>query len=222
MALSEANRAIWEAIASHEMPEDGVGLSFREQLARAQGIRTTSADRAIEEYRRFLYLCATTDAPAAPPKAVELVWKLHMQHTRDYNDVLCAAIGTRIDHAPGMDATSDRTGYRALKAAYCATFGDPPAKIWKSGLPMRLMLIIGAVALSAVALLVFPQEAAHWLVLLGLFAATFLVLAGWGRSGSGGFWFEFGGDDPFSDRTENFSRSSDNDGSDDDGGGCGD
>ena len=91
--MTSRNDQLWELISNHPMPADASGRSFPDQLMDEHGIRRETALTAIDEYRKFIYLCATREARNVPSKAVDLVWHQHMQHTRDYWDGLCAKIG---------------------------------------------------------------------------------------------------------------------------------
>ncbi|MBF9034745.1 hypothetical protein HKCCE2091_10885 [Rhodobacterales bacterium HKCCE2091] len=123
---------LWEIIHDHFMPEDASGQSFTGQLAEKAGIKRETARRAIEEYRRFIYLVALGEGRRVPSEAVDTVWHLHMQHTRDYWDVFCASIGRPIHHTPGGETAKGSDDVVATEAAYRREFGEEmPRGIWR-------------------------------------------------------------------------------------------
>lgn len=129
--MTSRNDQLWELISNHPMPADASGRSFPDQLMDEHRIRRDTALTAIDEYRKFIYLCATRAARNVPSKAVDLVWHQHMQHSRDYWDGLCAKIGKPLHHAPGGDGAAHLSDYRATVAAYRQRFGTPPKGIWR-------------------------------------------------------------------------------------------
>ncbi|MEO0976973.1 MAG: hypothetical protein AAFY24_06935, partial [Pseudomonadota bacterium] len=81
--MTSLNTQLWELIKTHKMPDDAAGKPFIEQLMAENRITLATATVAIAEYQKFMYLCATRPERNVPSKAVDLVWHLHMQHSRD-------------------------------------------------------------------------------------------------------------------------------------------
>ncbi len=135
---------IWRAIDAHPMPEN-----FTSGLMHAHSIKRETAERAILEYKRFIFLVATAEGVRrVPSKAVDHVWHAHMMHSRDYWDVFCAAIGQPIHHTPGGAGAEHLEDYHATQRAYVKAFDEAPAKgIWRK--PPRFgtlgFAIVGAI-----------------------------------------------------------------------------
>lgn len=142
MPLDPKHDTIWRAIDGHQMPGN-----FAADLMRDHKIKAETAARAIQEYKRFMYLVATSDGVRrVPSKAVDHVWHAHMMHSRDYWDVFCAAIGRPIHHTPGGQGAAHLRDYDATRRAYVEVFGENPARgIWRK--PSRfgtgLMALVG-------------------------------------------------------------------------------
>lgn len=133
------NRELYEALKRFDIDAPNARGGFAARLAREQGWTTRFTGRAIEEYRRFLYLAVTGDRPATPSKAVDAVWHLHLIYTRSYWDRLCGELLKRpLHHEPsaGGATEDDRHAeqYRATLRNYAEEFGHAaPDDIWPTG-----------------------------------------------------------------------------------------
>ena len=185
---------------------------------REHGIKRDTAVTAIEEYRKFIYLCATRPERNVPSKAVDLVWHLHMQHSRDYWEVFCARIGKPIHHSPGGSGRAHLDDYKSTLAAYKDRFGRPPKGVWRQR--HRIGDVFGlvvAAAFVAVGLFLLTQEEVPRLFgLLFTGASLFgLVSTAYGLTSQGEYTLTFEISDPFADGDAGDCGSGD-------GGGCGD
>ncbi|MEX3014460.1 glycine-rich domain-containing protein-like [Gymnodinialimonas hymeniacidonis] len=209
---------LWELISNHPMPADATGRSFAEQLMAEHRIKRETAGTAIEEYRKFLYLCATRDDRNVPSKAVDLVWHQHMQHSRDYWDGLCAKIGKPIHHSPGGEGTAHLEDYKATVEAYRLKFGTPPRGIWRQ---QTRAGSIGALLFTslflAYGLNMLSSGDAPPLFALAFTAIPLLAIAKilYGMTPGGEYSLTFEAGDPFADNDAGDCGSGD-------GGGCGD
>lgn len=129
--MTSLNTQLWELIKTHKMPDDAAGKPFVEQLMADNRISLETANVAIAEYRKFMYLCATRPERNVPSQAVDLVWHLHMQHSRDYWDVLCNKLGKPVHHTPGTLGGQHLDDYKATVTSYKKLFGTLPKGIWK-------------------------------------------------------------------------------------------
>lgn len=114
----------------------GAPATFVDRLATQNGWTRSRAAAVDREYRRFLYLAATGDAPVTPSDAVDQAWHLHLSYTRSYWNDLCATVlGRPLHHGPtegGPDeALRYRRQYQATLDRYVEVFGAaPPVSIW--------------------------------------------------------------------------------------------
>jgi uncharacterized protein (TIGR04222 family) len=111
------------------------GGSFDDRLVRETGWRPEYATRVLAEYRRFLFLAATSAVPVCPSEEVDAVWHLHLIYTRSYWTHLCGEVlGRPLHHDPsrgGAEADHHYRMYVRTLVAYQETFGmEPPADIW--------------------------------------------------------------------------------------------
>lgn len=113
-----------------------VPQSFAVRLARENGWSVAFARRAVDEYKRFVFLAVTGSAPVCPSEAVDAVWHLHLTYTRSYWQRFCAELlGKPLHHDPTKGGASEGEKhvamYEATLARYRDTFGEaPPADVW--------------------------------------------------------------------------------------------
>lgn len=215
--MTSLDTQLWELIETHKMPDDAAGKPFVEQLMADNKISLDTANVAIAEYRKFLYLCATRPERNVPSNAVDLVWHLHMQHSRDYWDGFCKKLGKPIHHTPGTLGTQHLDDYKATVRAYRDLFGTPPKGIWKLnnrfGAYTTLIVLVGFFYLGA------REIAQDGNVLFGVvwLSALLLILLNTLNSltTKGEFTLIFDSSDPFANDDAGDCGSGD-------GGGCGD
>ncbi len=111
-------------------------LPFAARLARENGWTRARADRAVREYKRFVYLAVTAGHPVCPSEDVDEAWHLHLTYTRSYWKRFCGEVlGRPLHHDPtrGGPAEADKHHrmYEQTLKAYRQAFGaDPPADVW--------------------------------------------------------------------------------------------
>ena len=128
--------ALWERIQSFRLDDPGAGLSFSTRLARENGWSEAFTAEILQEYRRFLHLCATAGHAVTPSDAVDQAWHLHLCYTRSYWQDLCRdTLGFQLHHGPTKGGRDEEAKYsdwyaRTLES-YREIFGEePPASIW--------------------------------------------------------------------------------------------
>lgn len=215
--MTSLNTQLWELIKTHEMPEDAAGTSFTEQLMAENDISHETATVAIAEYRKYMYLCATRPERNVPSKAVDLMWHLHMQHSRDYWDVFCKKLKKPIHHNPGIQSAGHLDDYKATVAAYKELFGTPPKGIWKQTNRVEAIFTLAFLAVFIfIGVTVIAKDentlfGMLWLSIpLFMFVSTITNLTARGE-----FTLVFESGDPFADGDAGDCGSGD-------GGGCGD
>ena len=135
-SLPLSDRALWAALSDMRIEEPGTGRDFEAELIRETGWSAEFAGRALDEYRRFLFLIAVSTAELTPSTAVDEVWHLHLVWERHYREELCGRIlGRDCRHLPGTGTPEDearyRTQYEATLRFYEDIFSDPPpSDLW--------------------------------------------------------------------------------------------
>jgi hypothetical protein len=129
---------LWERIERFQTDEPGHQLPFSLKLAQEHGWSAHFAQRAIFEYKRFVYLCCVLPCGASPPPVVDAVWHLHLTYTRSYWLDFCPnCLGQDLHHTPSAGGLAEgqrhRDWYSETLAAYEQVFDQPPPPdIWPS------------------------------------------------------------------------------------------
>ena len=115
-----------------------IDLTFRNRVAHENGWDAGMAERAIQEYKRFAYLCAHSPTPCTPSMEVDQVWHMHMTYTHDYWGRFCPdLLGYQLHHGPteGGDDEEEKhvEQYEYTLVYYERVFGrPPPGDLWPS------------------------------------------------------------------------------------------
>jgi len=132
----KTDSALWQVINAYDIDAADVALPFSRRLARDNGWSAEFTRRAIDEYKRFIYLACVSGRTVTPSEEVDCVWHQHLIYTRDYWDRFCGEILRRpIHHCPTqggqVEADKYRDCYRQTLALYETEFGAvPPRDLW--------------------------------------------------------------------------------------------
>jgi uncharacterized protein (TIGR04222 family) len=127
---------VWARLKAFQFDKPGARSTFLGRLAKENGWSRKKAERALEEYRRFLLLAATNGHPVSPSKSVDEVWHLHLTYSRSYWEELCPhVLCMNFHHEPSSGLPEEhqklKDGYRQTWNSYRETFGiDPPKDLW--------------------------------------------------------------------------------------------
>jgi len=115
--------------------EPGAVDCFSRRLAKEQRWSRRFTLRAIEEYRKFIFIWLVTGEEVAPSLIVDKVWHLHLQFTESYWHKLCRdLLKKELHHKPSDGSAADRANcgalYRSTLERYRTFFGEPPWDIW--------------------------------------------------------------------------------------------
>jgi hypothetical protein len=106
---------------------------FAARLARENNWSRSFADRAIEEYQRFMFLAVVAGHPVTPSDQIDQVW--HLLYSHSYWDRFCGEVlQRRVDHGPTRGGLEEIAKFaqwheRTL-ASYWRIFGEPPGELW--------------------------------------------------------------------------------------------
>ena len=88
--LSDAT--LYENLQNFALDTEGAQYKFSDRLARENGWTRSFTQAAIAEYKKFIYLAATSTTPVSPSDVVDQVWHQHLTYTRSYWQQMCAAL----------------------------------------------------------------------------------------------------------------------------------
>jgi hypothetical protein len=133
---AEQESRLWRDLQAMQIEPEGAALTFAARLARENGWSRGFAEQVFAEYKKFLYLAATAEAPVTPSEEVDEAWHLHLVYTRHYWDQLCGQLLKRpLHHGPtaggGAEQARYRRQYEETLQRYREVFGtEPPPHIW--------------------------------------------------------------------------------------------
>lgn len=158
------NTLLWNKILEFNPDHPLSEYGFTTRLAKENFWTTDFSERAIMEYKKFMYLAGTSDLMVSPSPVVDVVWHQHLIFTQSYSD-LCTIIGKNIQHIPSThnkeDATKFRLAKERTKKYYREIFGEQPVDIWeyddmfeslhlkKGAVKIRTFVICGIAAFMA-------------------------------------------------------------------------
>ena len=132
------NKDLWEKIKEFQLDDCNASLPFSKRLARDNNWSHEYADKAIAEYKKFIYLVANTRNQLTPSDQVDQVWHLHLLYTDSYWNKLCkSTLGFKLHHIPTKGGVVEqerfKTQYEETLRLYQETFGyEPNPKVWPS------------------------------------------------------------------------------------------
>jgi hypothetical protein len=128
------NESLWQRILDFNLEHREEDYGFALRLAKENYWTQHFTAKAILEYRKFMYLAATSDFMVSPSPVIDDVWHQHLIHTQSYNE-FCKLLGKRIEHIPSTRSEADRNRFEQAKQRthelYQTTFGKAPAAIWQ-------------------------------------------------------------------------------------------
>jgi hypothetical protein len=110
--------------------------AFAGKIARKHGWKNAFALRAIEEYKKFVYLGTVSDFQVTPSKIIDVVWHEHILFSKAYREFCQDVLQHPFDHHPELIPMQDQTGrfsaqYLDTISLYQTEFNiEPPIAIW--------------------------------------------------------------------------------------------
>jgi uncharacterized protein (TIGR04222 family) len=135
--MKPEHQSLWERIDSFDIDGDPApALRFADRLAKENSWSRPFADRAVREYKRFVFLTMTASRPMCPSEQVDQVWHLHLTYTRSYWDRFCRDIlKSPLHHEPTRGGPAEGRKHWAMYAdtlqEYREAFDEePPPDLW--------------------------------------------------------------------------------------------
>lgn len=134
--IATEHQPLWKRIEQYQIDDPVASVKFSDKLALYQQWSPLFTTRAIQEYKRFIFLCCISPTGASPPPIVDEVWHLHLTYTQDYWKVFCnQVLQQEIHHFPSKGGPAEKQKhndwYTETLVLYAAVFDEePPADIW--------------------------------------------------------------------------------------------
>ena len=167
------NTELWNKIVDYDFDSPMREYGFSTRLANENYWTKNYTEKAILEYKKFMYLAATSEMMVSPSEIVDVVWHQHLVFTQSYSD-FCRVLGKQIQHVPSTHSQADAEKFQQAKERtnnrYRSVFGEQPREIWsypgmfdglqlkKAKLKIRGFVLIGILVF---ALMVTPS---YWLL----------------------------------------------------------
>lgn len=125
-----------DRVASLFGGSDASTKAFASKLSRKLGWSPEFALKAIDEYRKFVFLGNVGTMSVTPSKVIDQVWHEHLLFSRAYREFCRDVLRRDFDHNPELVPTTGQTDvfqaqYLETLDAYRAEFNrEPPADVW--------------------------------------------------------------------------------------------
>jgi len=133
--MLDDQHALYQRLLAYPLEDPSHSLGFLAHLMRSNGWDRAYALRAMEEYKKFVFLALVAHHQVTPSDQVDQVWHLHLLFTDTYwNDFCPRVLGRPLHHHPAKGGREERERfhhlYLATLATYQSFFGRPPVDLW--------------------------------------------------------------------------------------------
>lgn len=131
-----AEDILWQKIQQFPLDDPEAHYPFSRKLAKENKWDQPFTERAISEYRKFLWLCCISPHGASPSAVIDQVWHLHLLYTKNYWEDFCAqTIQRNLHHHPSSGGPVQQDRHEAWQTdtlrLYRTFFqSEPPPDIW--------------------------------------------------------------------------------------------
>jgi len=127
------NQELWNKILSFDFDHPPSEYGFSTRLANENFWTKNFTDQAVLEYKKFMYLAATSDCMVSPSEIIDIVWHQHLIFTQSYQE-FCYILGKQVQHIPSTHNKEDFEKFRQAKERtiklYERDFDKQPESIW--------------------------------------------------------------------------------------------
>jgi len=104
------NDPLWKRIQAFSLDASNVDFPFSKKLAAEENWTSDFTNTAIEEYKKFVYLCCISPYGASPSEIVDKVWHMHLLYTENYWEEFCPNILQRkLHHHPSKGGFEEKS-----------------------------------------------------------------------------------------------------------------
>ncbi len=127
---------LWENVVQFFGGTNASTKAFADKIARKHNWKVSFALKAVNEYKKFVYLAVISDFHVTPSKIIDVVWHEHLLFSKAYRTFCNEVIEYVFDHHPELMPMEDQTGrftaqYEATLDLYGKEFAvEAPAAIW--------------------------------------------------------------------------------------------
>lgn len=127
------NQELWQRILDFDFDNAPGSYTFSVRLSKENRWTRNFTQQALLEYRKFMYLAATSATMVSPSEIVDIVWHQHLIFTQSYKD-FCTLLGRQVQHIPSTHNSLDLEKFKIAKEQtarlYQEVFGEQSKTIW--------------------------------------------------------------------------------------------
>jgi hypothetical protein len=169
------NKQLWNEIENFSLDDDNSEYNFSIRLSHENDWPIYFTEKAILEYKKFMYLAAISDKMVSPSGIVDIVWHQHLIFTKSYS-TLGDLLQKKIDHIPSTHNPKEKEKFKLAetftKEIYQQEFGEQPAEIWDNA-HINIYTGVGRVTLKSDSVLTFTLFFCFSFPVLYLFIGSF-------------------------------------------------
>ncbi len=164
---------LWEKNQNFNFDDQNSSYPFSKKLATENNWSDPFTQKAIAEYKKFIFLCCISPSGASPSGTVDKVWHLHLTYTKNYWEDFCRkTLQQDIHHHPSKGGTAEKTKhnnwYGETLSMYETVFKTkPPVDIWPPN---------GAAAPEPISDGIYDKKYLRQLIIIFLSAVVLLIL----------------------------------------------
>ena len=142
--MTEKERALWEAICRFSFEETIEEYGFETRLAYENKWTHYVTKKAIEEYKKFIFLASISNQMVSPSEIVDIVWHQHLIFSKSY-EKLCQIAGKKIEHIPSTHNPHNHSVFKAAQehttTLYESYFGRQNHYFWDNSCLNEIQLV---------------------------------------------------------------------------------
>ncbi|MDQ0592274.1 hypothetical protein QFZ37_000643 [Chryseobacterium ginsenosidimutans] len=102
------NDLLWSRLQGFSLDCPNVDFPFSKKLAKEEKWTLDFTAKAIDEYKKFVYLCCILPNGASPSEIVDKVWHMHLIYTQNYWEEFCPNIlQQKLHHLPSKGGLNE-------------------------------------------------------------------------------------------------------------------
>ncbi|KQM62886.1 glycine-rich domain-containing protein [Chryseobacterium sp. Leaf201] len=130
------DRNLWNRIREFSPDAPGADLPFSKKLALEENWTESFTRKAVEEYKKFVYLCCIVPGGASPSRVIDKVWHMHLIYTRNYWEEFCPnVLQQKLHHHPSNGGRNEKAKHETWFSETLKNYGEvfhqqAPEDIW--------------------------------------------------------------------------------------------
>ena len=138
--MTDKQAALYRQIYDFQLDNPAAVFPFSYKLAWEYQWTTIYTYRAIQEYKKFVFLAIVANHTVSPSTVIDRVWHLHLLYTHSYWYEFCGKVLQKnLHHSPSLGGKEESLKYihfyQQTLEIYQKYFGIPPEDIWNAPQP---------------------------------------------------------------------------------------